>query len=112
MALSVGLDEIFGADFVAVFLPHHRTLDHESLTCITGAGNPRRAFEKGDLRTWNQKVAEMQDFWDWLRDYIKEGVSAGHLPSLPRELPSQPSLLPDLFDTGRTLNKNWSNDVT
>lgn len=106
MVLSLGLDEVFGTDFVAAVLTHHRTLDHESLTCITGAGNPRRAFEKGDLRTWNQKVAEMQPFWDWLRDYIEEGVQAGHLPPLPRALPAQPAQLPDLFEIGRTLEES------
>jgi len=101
--LASGLETIYGTQLVGAVMTHHKTLDHEKLSVCTGRGLPRSQFEKASLREWNGKIAELNHWWGWVREYVAAAQAQGWIPTLPQSLPNVPSHLPNLYQANEKL---------
>lgn len=103
--LASGLISVCDPQLAGAVLTHHKTLDHEDLTKITGRGQSRSGFDRVGLRFWKEKLTELRPWWEWLRQYVSEAEQCGRIPALPRQLPLDPVDLPDLYDVNDELEE-------
>lgn len=103
--LATGLQECSDPRLLAVVLTHHNGLDDDKLLRCTGRNLPRSEFERTAMRVWREKVAELEPWWGWVRNYVSEAVQDGLIPPLPCLLPDKPAALPNLYELAGQLER-------